>query len=330
MQRERVGVTLYHYCLLLRSDGLFCLKERIQYLAFVIDKRLRGIDIFCLTVVLHLPRAEADDASGYIMNGKHCPPSKPIVGFAARFVFFENQSRVIHRRLRKAEFGECSEGRRERIRRETEREIINQFFSKSPFGKVLERGFAFGFCEGCVVELRSRSERFISRIDAVVAAVIGFVFVRKDDTGFRSKGFDGFDKSEPMEVGHEGEHITAFAAGEAFENLQIGADIHRRLAIRVERAESDEAATGLFERDGFSDNFNNIRALPYLVDDVFGYLHEAIKVDMRVCQAIQQPAKLSKKEMKVRVFALRKYATDDESVCISLVSIWLPFLCNSL
>lgn len=40
--------------------------------------------------------------------------------------------------------------------------------------------------------------------------------------------------------------------------------------------------------------------------------------------------KIKQKEMKVRVFALRKYATDDESVCISLVSIWLPFLCNSL
>lgn len=38
--------------------------------------------------------------------------------------------------------------------------------------------------------------------------------------------------------------------------------------------------------------------------------------------------KIKQKEMKVRVFAWRKHAVGFESTCISLVSIWLPFLCN--
>jgi len=71
--------------------------------------------------------------------------------------------------------------------------------------------------------------------------------------------------------------IPAFSAAKAVEHLPRRADRERRRFLRMKRAKSLVVLTGLAEGEVRADDFDNVGALPYPLDDIFRdqpFIHE--------------------------------------------------------
>ena len=73
-----------------------------------------------------------------------------------------------------------------------------------------------------------------------------------------SEAFDGFDERKVLVLANKGKYIAPFVAAEAMKDLTLRVDVEAGRLLFVERAESDEICPGALEREGRSDDINDV------------------------------------------------------------------------
>ncbi len=77
-QSHEIGIAFDDKDFLLPANGIAGLVEAVEQFPLLIDRRFRGVHIFCRILRIHSP-AESHDASGHIDDRKHNPIAESIV-----------------------------------------------------------------------------------------------------------------------------------------------------------------------------------------------------------------------------------------------------------
>ena len=79
MHRQHICISLHEEALVLVDDAAFGLEQPVKLVAFLIDYRLRGIDVLCPVVFFQRPASEGYHFSCDVKHGKHHAPFEAVV-----------------------------------------------------------------------------------------------------------------------------------------------------------------------------------------------------------------------------------------------------------